>query len=302
MAKIHWDANPARKLCEIELFNHEGYKVRVCTKPYGRYSPGAKKALMKMAEGMPKSNTRESLIEMIPDLISPKELKLQQSCVAREREMPKFDELLTNDHLNRVVTTLALNRIPTADIVKIVNDLDGNYNFSFDQIDKFLFRYCNTRADHGWTIHRQQEYEEFLRNSYGLKSTFSFELENGFGHLAQSVVLINLGIATNIQVIDHLLFELMDKVRSSLDNLDLEKPLPKEDSHYHNMKNVHTVRALQLSTAKELSMLLNRFSKTKTDFQKINDFDQADTPQFRIHRKSQSARSGTTNPYLRDSG
>jgi len=292
MDKIHWDANPSRKLCEIELFKHKGYKVRVCTKPYGKYSRGAEKALMDMAESMPECKTKDALIEILPGLLPPKVLKLQQA----------FDTLLTNDHLNRIVMTLAFNGMSSGEIVKIVNGLEGNYNFSFDQMDKFLFRYCNTRPDHGWTIQRQQEHEQFLRESYSLKSIFEFELDNGFGHLPQSEVLINLGIATKVQYMDYLMFEAMNKIRSSMDRLNMEKPLPLENTHSATMKHVHTVRALQLSTAKELSMLLNRFSKTRSDLQKIDEFDQAEFPQLRVHRLSEVGHKPNQKNQLRSSG
>ena len=292
MDKIQWDANPSRKLCEIELFKHEGYSLRVCTKPYGKYSPGAKKVLVKMAEGMPECETKDSLIEILPQLHPPKELKIQQSCVIQERHLPRHDELLTNDHLSEIIRTLALNRMSTGEICKIVNGLDGNYNFSFDQMDKFLFRYWNTRADHGWTIHRQQEYENFLIEGYGLKSIFEFELENGFGHLAQSEVLINLGIATPIQWIDHIMGKTLQNLNSSIDMLDPENKFSIRSGYPSDLANAYKIRASRMAMAKELSMMLNRFSKSRADFQKVEDYNNAELPEFRVHKKTMPL-----NPY-----
>jgi len=292
MDKIQWDANPSRKLCEIELFKHEGYSLRVCTKPYGKYSPGAKKVLVKMAEGMPECETKDSLIEILPQLHPPKELKIQQSCVIQERHLPRHDELLTNDHLSEIIRTLALNRMSTGEICKIVNDLDGNYNFSFDQMDKFLFRYWNTRADHGWTIHRQQEYEKFLINNYDLRKIFKFELENGFGHLAQSEVLINLWIATPIQWIDHIIGKTLQNLNSSIDMLDPENKFSTRAGYPSELVKEQKLRVLRVAMAKELSMMLNRFSKSRADFQKVEDYNNAELPEFRVHKKTMPL-----NPY-----
>jgi hypothetical protein len=292
MDKIQWDANPSRKLCEIELFKHEGYSLRVCTKPYGKYSPGAKKVLVKMAEGMPECETKDSLIEILPQLHPPKELKIQQSCVIQERHLPRHDELLTNDHLSEIIRTLALNRMSTGEICKIVNGLDGNYNFSFDQMDKFLFRYWNTRADHGWTIHRQQEYEKFLINNYDLRKIFKFELENGFGHLAQSEVLINLWIATPIQWIDHIIGKTLQNLNSSIDMLDPENKFSTRAGYPSELVKEQKLRVLRVAMAKELSMMLNRFSKSRADFQKVEDYNNAELPEFRVHKKTMPL-----NPY-----
>ena len=292
MDKIHWDANPSRKLCEVELFKHEGYPLRVCTKPYGKFTPGAKKVLMKMAENMPECKTKDSLIEMLPLLLPPQELKIQQSCVIRDRQMPRHDELLTNDYLSEIVRTLALNRMSTGEICKIVNDLDGNYNFSFDQMDKFLFRYWNTRADHGWTIHRQQEYEKFLINNYDLRKIFKFELENGFGHLAQSEVLINLWIATPIQWIDHIIGKTLQNLNSSIDMLDPENKFSTRAGYPSELVKEQKLRVLRVAMAKELSMMLNRFSKSRADFQKVEDYNNAELPEFRVHKKTMPL-----NPY-----
>jgi hypothetical protein len=302
MDKIQWDANPSRKLCEIELFKYEGYPLRVCTKPYGKYSLGAKKRLMKMAESMPECETKDSLIEILPQLLPPKELKIQQSCVIQERHMPRHDELLTNDHLSEIVRTLALNRMSTGEICKIVNGLDGNYNFSFDQMDKFLFRYWNTRADHGWTIHRQQEYEKFLINNYDLRKIFKFELENGFGHLAQSEVLINLWIATPIQWIDHVIGKTLQNINSSIDMLDPEYQYSPQRRFSADAVNEHKLRVLRVAMTKELSMMLNRFSKSRADFQKVEDYNNAELPEFRVHRKNTTGPTKTQNNYSNGSG
>ena len=302
MDKIQWDANPSRKLCEIELFKHEGYSLRVCTKPYGKYSPGAKKVLVKMAEGMPECETKDSLIEILPQLHPPKELKIQQSCVIQERHLPRHDELLTNDHLSEIIRTLALNRMSTGEICKIVNGLDGNYNFSFDQMDKFLFRYWNTRADHGWTIHRQQEYEKFLINNYDLRKIFKFELENGFGHLAQSEVLINLWIATPIQWIDHIIGKTLQNLNSSIDMLDPENKFSTRAGYPSELVKEQKLRVLRVAMAKELSMMLNRFSKSRADFQKVEDYNNAELPEFRVHRKNLTGHTKTQNNYSNGSG
>ena len=302
MDKIHWDANPSRKLFEIELFKHEGYPLRVCTKPYGKFTPGAKKGLMKMVENMPECEIKDSSIEILPLLLPPIELKIQQSCVIQERHIPRHDELLTNDHLSEIVRTLALNRMSTGEICKIVNGLDGNYNFSFDQMDKFLFRYWNTRADHGWTIHRQQEYENFLIEGYGLKSIFEFELENGFGHLAQSEVLINLGIATPIQWIDHIMGKTLQNLNSSIDMLDPENKFSIRSGYPSDLANAYKIRASRMAMAKELSMMLNRFSKSRADFQKVEDFNNAELPEFRVHRKNTIGHTKPQNNYSNGSG
>ena len=292
MNKIHWDANPSRKRCEIELFKHEGYAVRVCTKPYSKYSPGAKKVLRKMADRMLNCEVKDSLIEILPMLLPPKELKIQQSCIIRDREKPRHDELLTNVFLGRIVRTLALNRVSTGDICKIVNGLDGNYNFAFDQMDKFLFRYWNTRADHGWTVDRQQEYENFLRTDYALKSTFEFELENGFGHLAQSEVMINLDIASRTQWMDYLIIKTIRKIDASMDDLDLENPIPTKPGYRNEFEVARKLRTLEIRIIRELSMVLNRFSKARVDLQKIDEFDQAELPAMRVHKKTMPL-----NPY-----
>ena len=292
MDKIHWDANPSRKLCEIELFKHESYPLRVCTKPYGKFTPGAKKRLMKMAESMPECEVKDSLIEIVPLLLPPKELKIQQSCVIQDRHMPLHDELLTNDYVSEIVRTLALNRMSTGEICKIVNGLDGNYSFSFNQMDKFLFRFWNTRADHGWIIHRQQEYENFLINGYGLKAIFEFELKNGFGHLAQSEVLINLGIASPIQWIDHIIGKTLQNLNSSIDMLDPENKFSTRAGYPSELVKEQKLRVLRVAMAKELSMMLNRFSKSRADFQKVEDYNNAELPEFRVHKKTMPL-----NPY-----
>jgi len=302
MDKIHWDVNPSRKICEIELIKHEGHPLRVGTIPYGKYSPGAKKALEKMADRMPECEVKDSLIEILPILLPPKELKIQQSCIIRDREKPRHDELLTNDYLGRIVRTLALNRMSTGDICKIVNGLEGNYNFAFDQMDKFLFRYWNTRADHGWTIHRQQVYENFLHEGYGLKSTFAFELENGFGHLAQSEVLINLGIATPLQWMDDIIGETLKLVKSSIDVLDPGDEFSTRPGIRIDIEGAYKLRVLRVAMAKELSMMLNRFSKTRADFQKVEDYNNADLPQFRVHRKNSLRPKNSPKGYLSSSG
>jgi len=302
MDKIHWDANPSRKLCEIELFKHESYPLRVCTKPYGKFTPGAKKRLMKMAESMPECEVKDSLIEIVPLLLPPKELKIQQSCVIQDRHMPLHDELLTNDYVSEIVRTLALNRMSTGEICKIVNGLDGNYSFSFNQMDKFLFRFWNTRADHGWIIHRQQEYENFLINGYGLKAIFEFELKNGFGHLAQSEVLINLGIASPIQWIDHVIGKTLQNLNSSIDMLDPENKFSTRAGYPSELVKEQKLRVLRVAMAKELSMMLNRFSKSRADFQKVEDYNNAELPEFRVHRKNTPSQTKTQKSYIAGSG
>jgi len=255
-----------------------------------------------MVENMPECEIKDSSIEILPLLLPPIELKIQQSCVIQERHIPRHDELLTNDHLSEIVRTLALNRMSTGEICKIVNGLDGNYNFSFDQMDKFLFRYWNTRADHGWTIHRQQEYENFLIEGYGLKSIFEFELENGFGHLAQSEVLINLGIATPIQWIDHIMGKTLQNLNSSIDMLDPENKFSIRSGYPSDLANAYKIRASRMAMAKELSMMLNRFSKSRADFQKVEDFNNAELPEFRVHRKNTTGHTKPQNNYSNGSG
>jgi len=296
MNDINWNANLSRKICEIELFKHEGYPLRVCTKKYGKFSKGAKKVLLKMADHMPEGIVKDALIEMIPRLRPPPELKIQQSCIIRDGKKSRHDELLTDEYLGRIVRTLALIKMSPGKICQIINGLDGDYNFSEDQVDKFLFRYWNTRADHGWSIHMEQEYEQFLGEGYHLKQQFWFELQHGFGHMPHSDVFINLEIATNEQWLDHLILNTMKKIDSSLENLDLDKRLPPENVA-SVVQNATRIRSLEMSTLKELSMALNRFSKTRVDLLKMENFGKAEIPQLRVHRSNTPVHSNRAFNY-----
>ena len=296
MNDINWNANLSRKICEIELFKHEGYPLRVCTKKYGKFSPGARDALLKMADHMPNGIVRDALIEIIPWLKPPLELKIQQSCIIRDGKKPRHDELLTNDYLGKIVRTLALIKMSPGKICQIINGLDGDYNFSEDQVDKFLFRYWNTRADHGWNIHMEQEYEQFLEKRRDLQLKFSFELENGFGHMPRSDVFLNLDIGTQTQWLDYLMLTTMKKMDIALGNLDLDKRLPPENVA-SVVQNATRIRSLEMSTLKELSMALNRFSKTRVDLLKMENFGKAEIPQLRVHRSNTPVHSNRAFNY-----
>jgi len=54
--------------------------------------------------------------------------------------------------------------------------------------------------------------------------------------------------------------------------------------------------------AKELSMMLNRFSKSRADFQKVEDFNNAELPEFRVHRKNTIGHTKPQNNYSNGSG
>ena len=294
MQRIHWDVLPNRKELELELMRHEHYPIRICTKPYGKFSPGAKRVLMKAIEKMPESKGKELSLQIFPQVRPPEVLKIHQSSEVRNKEKPVHNELLTNEYLNRVVNTLALNHIPSRKIHEIVIELDGEYDCTHDQIDKYLYRYWNTRPEHGWDIFRQQEFEIFLAKDHQLKSLFAFELENGFGRLSHLEVYLNLGIASAEQKADHLILNTMKKYNDTLSLIDLIKPgrvsMRRSES---DVASEMKLQGLLLKGSRELSMMINRLSRMRADIQKTSSIGNGAPEGFRVYgRKPSSSLSG----------
>jgi len=48
--------------------------------------------------------------------------------------------------------------------------------------------------------------------------------------------------------------------------------------------------------------MLNRFSKSRADFQKVEDYNNAELPEFRVHRKNTTGNRKTRNNYIAGSG
>ncbi len=299
---MNWNACLTRKLFEKELLKRRGKKLSVCTVPCGKYRPGDQKALMKIAEEMPEGDLKKLTIEMLPVLNPPDEIKIHQSSLVRGCEKPMHDELLMNQYLSRLVNTLALNQHSSRKISEIINHLPGAYQFSVDQIDKYLYVYWNTRRDHGWTVQRENELEKFLKDSHNLRNTFDFELENGFGHLSHLEVYLNLGIASPEEWVDHLMINTMKKYDDALNLLNVDKPERVWDGSGGNVLGQYKLREFHLSASRELSMILNRISKTRADLLKNNSSAQGESARWRVYGSNASPAPSKPQKYSIGSG
>ena len=299
---MNWDVCPTRKLYEKELLKRRGKKLRVCTIPYGKYWPGDQKALMKIAEAMPEGHLKELNKVMLPLLNPPHEIKIHQSSLVRGCEKPMQDDLLTNQYLSRIINTLALNQHSARKISEIINHLPGAYQFSVDQIDKYLYVYWNTRRDHGWTVQRENELEKFLKDSHNLRNTFDFELENGFGQLSHLEVYLNLGIASPEEWVDHLMINTMKKYDDALNLLNVDKPERVWDGSGGNVLGQYKLREFHLSASRELSMILNRISKTRADLLKNNSSAQGESARWRVYGSNASPAPSKPQKYSIGSG
>jgi len=299
---LNWDVCLTRKLFEKELLKRRGQKLRVCTIPYGKYRPGDQKALMKIADEMPESDSKCLTKAMLPLLNPPDEIKIHQSSLVRGCEKPMQDELLTNQYLSRLINTLALNQHSSRKICEIIKQLPGEYQFTVDQIDKYLYVYWNTRRDHGWTVHREQEFESFLTGNRNLSQFFAFELENGFGHLSHSEVYLNLGIASAAEWVDYLMIITMKKYDDTLNLLNVDTPERVWNGSGSDVLVQNKLREFHLSASRELSMMLNRISKTRADLLKNNSSAQGESARWRVYGSNASPALSKPQKYSIGSG
>ena len=84
--------------------------------------------------------------------------------------------------------------------------------------------------------------------------------------------------------------------------LDPENKFSTRAGYPSELVKEQKLRVLRVAMAKELSMMLNRFSKSRADFQKVEDYNNAELPEFRVHRKNTPSHPKTQNNYIAGSG
>ncbi len=279
-----WDMNPLRKWHESILAKHEGLAKKVKTYPYGNFSKGARQFIESETQALPECPVKKLSFEIIPIVQAPTQLKIRMAKLSRGYEKSMHEEIMTNSYISPIIHSLALNKKTPREIYTIISNLEGEYPYSFDQIDKYLYFFWNTQSTHEWNVHRHQELGDFFDSDPMLSKQFATELTNGFGGLSQLAVYINLNIATEAQQNEFFISKLRQKILAALDLV--EDDMFSTSRHVRSESDIkaeYRRREFLRANVRELSLALSRAMKSKNDTLKAQSSDSEQQPRFKIY-------------------